>query len=205
MNKLYFVVRHAESYRDWDFLTEKWKDQARETWEVIKEICQQIKNQTVKIITSSANRAKQTWEQILTWIKVDCCWIHIIEVLRDDEHADCDTKKALEEINKFVDFSIVIIVAHMGNIWETAKWLWYKWELIENPGNCAWYWFDENWDEIWRNAVSDDDFLDDETDYCFWYWEEATWTQWAQNLALLATEEEWPGLQDWEIAEFHWK
>ena len=58
----------------------------------------------------------------------------------------------IELIKQFQDSNLlIVIIAHLDNLYEIAKWLWYKWEKLTNLWFLDWYYFDNEWNPIHGN------------------------------------------------------
>ena len=128
--KKIIVLRHWP-YRDDFNLTSEWIKRSKEKWEAIKEYIWKVKEDYIRIVSSTAPRAIQTAENIALWMKLKSREILTNEDLWRDDHHKGDLQKAMIFLNELPKSLVLIIVTHLDFVYSISNSFWYEWRREE--------------------------------------------------------------------------
>lgn len=130
-----YVLRHA--YPDWPnkSLGDNGTKKSNEKW---VEILNLWVTWNIQIITSSIQRAIQTWEWIAKWL-----WVTWEIITLNNLTEEWNTFKAVQEINPLIKEN-TIIVTHWPKVRSITEFLWWPHDASKDPNYLTWSTFITN-------------------------------------------------------------
>lgn len=119
------LLRHWYPWSDWN-LTKEWEEEAEIKWKEVRNLIWEVSDKQIIILSSAAPRCLQSAKNFIEWLWGDT-WINWVEELWDDDKHQGNIEHVLAIISQLPPHLVLIIFAHLSNIFPIALELWFEW------------------------------------------------------------------------------